>query len=413
MRKLLIWHLNLILSVLLSFLLFVTPALAITGFGKDSDETKKAFAEYYGWNFDNIDKATWIGLDNFEYSRPHSHQKETFEDLFEAVEKHCIELGISISSGGSGGGSGGYNIAAVARAEVDKPDCMEVPDGSNNVKYNTWRYGHPVSGDNYMWCANFVAWCANECGLVESGLFNKAESVRGVYEYQTQTNGFDAYVGTQIEQLGGSGYRAVPGDIFCFGYSHIGIVTAITDSSIEITQGNTRNTVLAISYDRSSLSDSSVGSGYIIHVNYPQDDNTMLYFFTTQMGLNEAAAAGICANIEHESNFNPNALGDSGTSYGICQWHNERWDNLKRFCDTNNYDWHSMDGQLWFLKHELETSYPSVMNTLRSVPNTAGGAYDAAYKWCTDFEVPQYKEAKAVQRGNSARDTYFPKFFHG
>ena len=91
----------------------------------------------------------------------------------------------------------------------------------------------------------------------------------------------------------------------------------------------------------------------------------------------------------------------------------ERWDNLKRFCDTNNYDWHSMDGQLWFLKHELETSYPSVMNTLRSVPNTAGGAYDAAYKWCTDFEVPQYKEAKAVQRGNSARDTYFPKFFHG
>jgi hypothetical protein len=35
----------------------------------------------------------------------------------------------------------------------------EYPPGSNAIKYNTWYYGSPVSGDAYPWCCVFVEWC--------------------------------------------------------------------------------------------------------------------------------------------------------------------------------------------------------------------------------------------------------------
>ncbi len=386
-----------------------TAAYAVIAFDKNIEVTQEAFCQAYGWIPEYIHAAAWIGLDGKDYSRPHSHQWETYEDLFKAAEAHCIELGIKLSGEGSGG-SGGYNIATVARKEVDAPDSMENPEGSNNIKYNTWRYGHPVSGDDYMWCANFVAWCANECGYVESCLFNKSEDVKGVYEYQTEVNGFDSYLGSEIKQLGGHDYQAVPGDIFCFGFSHIGIVTAVTENSIEITQGNTNNRVLALTYTKVSLADPTVSNGYIIHVLYPQDENTIFYFLTSQIGLNTAAAAGVCANVEQESNFNPNALGDNGSSYGICQWHNQRWENLKGFCEANNFDWQSMDGQLWFLKYELETVYPEVFDFLENIFDSPEGAYSAAYRWCTDYEIPADKETKAHIRGESAKNNYYPKY---
>ena len=47
-------------------------------------------------------------------------------------------------------------IVATALAEVG---VKESPKNSNNVKYNTWYYGHPVKGSAYPWCMVFVQWC--------------------------------------------------------------------------------------------------------------------------------------------------------------------------------------------------------------------------------------------------------------
>ena len=47
-------------------------------------------------------------------------------------------------------------VVATALAEVG---TKEKPKNSNNVKYNTWYYGHPVKGDDYPWCMTFVQWC--------------------------------------------------------------------------------------------------------------------------------------------------------------------------------------------------------------------------------------------------------------
>lgn len=38
----------------------------------------------------------------------------------------------------------------------------ESPPDSNNVKYNTWYYGKPVSGGDYLWCMAFVQWCYDQ-----------------------------------------------------------------------------------------------------------------------------------------------------------------------------------------------------------------------------------------------------------
>jgi hypothetical protein len=143
--------------------------------------------------------------------------------------------------------------------------------------------------------------------------------------------------------------------------------------------------------------------------NASANESSIYKYLTGTMGLNKAAACGVLGNIKQESSFNPNALGDNGTSYGICQWHNGRWTNLKNYCSKNNLDSTTLDGQLKYLEYELKNSYPGVYSTLKSVDNTAQGAYDAAYKWCTDFEIPANKYAEAVNRGNSAKQ-YFSNY---
>lgn len=141
---------------------------------------------------------------------------------------------------------------------------------------------------------------------------------------------------------------------------------------------------------------------------------TIYSFLVKNIGYNTAAACGVLANIECESNFNPNATGDSGTSYGICQWHNSRWDSMKEWCGDNGYDWKTLTGQLNYLKKELSANNSSYLyngktinNKMKTFANTADGAYSAGDYWCRLYEVPANKETVGVARGNKARDTYW------
>lgn len=136
-------------------------------------------------------------------------------------------------------------------------------------------------------------------------------------------------------------------------------------------------------------------------------------FLVDEMGLNSAAACGVLANIECESDFNYTLYGDSGSSYGICQWHAERFTNLKNYCGSKGLDWKSLEGQLWFLNYELtnnksDTGY--IIDKLKNVPDTAEGAYEAGYDWCYYFERPSNRTAKAENRGNNAKNVYWPKY---
>ena len=140
-------------------------------------------------------------------------------------------------------------------------------------------------------------------------------------------------------------------------------------------------------------------------------------YVTGTMGLNVAAACGVLANLYAESGFDPNAVGDNGTSYGICQWHDTstgvgRWTNLKNYCNSNGYNWQTLNGQLRFLQYELSgaEAWTGTLSYLKSIANTANGAYDAGYYWCYYFERPANVGIVSDSRGVSAKNTYWPKY---
>lgn len=136
-----------------------------------------------------------------------------------------------------------------------------------------------------------------------------------------------------------------------------------------------------------------------------QNEDTVYNFLVNDMGYSKAAAIGVIANIAAESGFNPNIYGDSGTSYGICQWHNSRFTALKSFCSKHGLDYTDIQDQLQYLKYELEGT--SVDRYLRTVSNDRNGAYNAAYYFCYHFERPANTNNTSIKRGNSAMNTYW------
>ena len=140
------------------------------------------------------------------------------------------------------------------------------------------------------------------------------------------------------------------------------------------------------------------------------NNESKIYNYLTSKGFNNAAVCGILSNIDEESKFNPTSIGDNGTSYGICQWHDSRWTDLKNYCNSNGLDSTTLEGQLDFLVYELEHKYPSVYKTFQTVPNTAEGAYQAAYTWTVDFEIPASKYTVDKYRGNNAKNGYWNNY---
>lgn len=122
------------------------------------------------------------------------------------------------------------------------------------------------------------------------------------------------------------------------------------------------------------------------------NEETIYDYLTNNLGFNSAAACGVLANIELESGFNPQKSESGGGGYGLCQWTGSRRTDLIEWCNSNGYDYRTLQGQLNFLNHELKNNYSSFYNLMKTVDNTESGAYDVAYNWCMDFERPEYKD---------------------
>ena len=116
--------------------------------------------------------------------------------------------------------------------------------------------------------------------------------------------------------------------------------------------------------------------------------------FLVNKGLTKEQAIGVAANLQAESGFSTSIKGDGGTSIGIAQWHDNRMTNLKTWTADNDFDYMSVNGQLEFLWHELNTSEISALNAIKSTDNPE----DAAYAFTVKFERPKNMEAKAKER---------------
>ena len=172
-------------------------------------------------------------------------------------------------------------------------------------------------------------------------------------------------------------------------------------------------------------------------------------FLTGSLGLNAAAACGVLANLQAESGMQSakcetlclNRLKENGKTYtsatytaavdsgkigraeflnplpgkqygyGLVQWTSPgRKAGLYDLAKKKGVSIGDMNMQLEYLAAELAKSYASVLKYIKAVPNTAQGAYDAAYKWCEKYEIPANTAATSAARGKIARDTFWPKY---
>lgn len=142
-------------------------------------------------------------------------------------------------------------------------------------------------------------------------------------------------------------------------------------------------------------------------------------FLTGTMNLNAAAACGILGNLHVETGgtFSPNTYNPSDTggtrSFGICQWNSgaragDRYEKLVSWCKANGFDARSLEGQLRFMKYELESSSYYQLSSLRSVENTADGAYKASQLFAVCYEG--CNSATHAARADLAVNTYWPKY---
>lgn len=108
----------------------------------------------------------------------------------------------------------------------------ENPPDSNNVRFNTWYYGHEVNGPRYPWCMVFCQWVYSQADV---GLPIRTASCGAMKTAAIEKN---QYVKT--------GFK--PGDLVLITFNgssapqHCGIITSVDKNYIYTIEGNTGNT---------------------------------------------------------------------------------------------------------------------------------------------------------------------------
>ncbi|WP_151743010.1 MULTISPECIES: phage tail tip lysozyme [unclassified Acinetobacter] len=120
--------------------------------------------------------------------------------------------------------------------------------------------------------------------------------------------------------------------------------------------------------------------------------------FFTDKGWSKEQAAGIVANLQHESNFNTKAVGDGGKAVGIAQWHPDRQANFKKAFGKNLKD-ASFQEQLEFIHYEMTKGTEQNAGAKLKEAKTASEAGAVVSKY---YERPLLRDIEANKRADSA-----------
>ncbi|MDH0638193.1 phage tail tip lysozyme [Pseudomonas sp. GD03860] len=130
------------------------------------------------------------------------------------------------------------------------------------------------------------------------------------------------------------------------------------------------------------------------------DMATFVADFFEGKGWTGNQAAGISANLQAESQFNPRAIGDKGKARGVAQWHPHRQADFKEWAGFDiSDDRADLIKQLEFVHFELtEGSMRRAGALLKAAQNAneAGGVVSRYY------EIPKLVEYEAAMRGRQA-----------
>ena len=128
-----------------------------------------------------------------------------------------------------------------------------------------------------------------------------------------------------------------------------------------------------------------------------------------EMDLPDSAIAAVLANMDRESAFDPRAIDETGCFFGLCQWSRTRWLDCVRFCRENGLDRLTVEGQLAFLRYELEGEYDWILTQfLLYAEDSEDGAQEAQYYFCELFEAPTELDWEQVRRSKLVAEVYWP-----
>lgn len=127
--------------------------------------------------------------------------------------------------------------------------------------------------------------------------------------------------------------------------------------------------------------------------------NDMVKFFMDR-GWSKEQAAGIVANLHHESSLDHTAVGDNGKAYGLAQWHPDRQKEFKRVFGKDIRQ-ATREEQLAFVHYELTQGKEQAAGRALKGQTTAGGS---AAVVTTGYERPANADAEALKRAATARD---------
>lgn len=126
--------------------------------------------------------------------------------------------------------------------------------------------------------------------------------------------------------------------------------------------------------------------------------NDVMRFFMSKNWTKEQAA-GITANLWHESKFDPASVGDSGKAYGIAQWHPDRQKIFKKLFGKDIRQ-SSVNEQLEFVQYELTHNEKNAGKRLKN----ARTARDAGSIVSQFYERPKAVMKEAGSRGETASE---------
>lgn len=131
-------------------------------------------------------------------------------------------------------------------------------------------------------------------------------------------------------------------------------------------------------------------------------------FLQDELGLNNAAAAGVLCNLQEESGFNPRVLGDEGASGGICQWSGYRLRDMKAWCLERDLNPDTIESQLRYLAYDLEHNYIYAHELLLSCEDNENGALAATYYFCAYYESPADPDSEMPERQTLTKQLVYP-----
>lgn len=109
--------------------------------------------------------------------------------------------------------------------------------------------------------------------------------------------------------------------------------------------------------------------------------NTIAQFFLSK-GVSPAVVAGIVGNLMEESGTDPGSYNSHENALGIAQWEGGRLTNLQNFARQTGGDANSLNTQLNFLWHEMNSTESSAWQKVQG----ASSAAQAAALWDQYYE---------------------------